>query len=316
MRFASKLARLGAVTALVLAALPAAVGGTKLVDEVVRMLEQQVDPAVIGSWIDLQDVEPGSLTPDDLIRLSKAGAPKALVQKILARSTPKPAATTRPPVVAAPAAPAPAAAPEGTLPVRFTIGYEPFEGFQLEDQDDLDLYVYLDGRLLSHAESQSGSFHDVRLRLERPVEPGPHEIRLLREHHKEMKKRGAVWRHEAEVCPDAIAFELAEGHEWAIEIDWVESNFSSTKTPLTWRVLRDGEQTAGVEKAGTPKADWPPLCEDLASRYDPAGKIPTVIRRALDRCVSWASLWNDSSNAPSRRQVLAEIETPVARDGG
>lgn len=285
-----------------------------MVDDVVRMLEQGVEPAVIEDWVDVQPAGPGPLSPDDLIRLSKAGAPDALVQRLLARSKTPPARE------AAPVAAQRLAAPEGRVPVRFVIRYEPYASFDMDDQDPLSLYVYLDGRLLASSGSQTGWFGDAALRIDPSITPGrtegwlapgAHEIRLMREYHGS-RGRGdrKVWHHEAEVCPDVIEFEVAAGHEWDLELSWTEPNFSSTRTPLTWRLSKDGEPVAGLEDGGTPRNEWPPLCEDLELRAAAKDKIPREIRRALDECVRWAGLWRDFVDAPPRRQLLAELEAP------
>ncbi len=285
----------------VLAAAPAT-GAGKLVDEVVRMLEQGVDDSLISSWLALQDPRAEPLTPDDLIRLTKAGAPEDLVQRLLERTGGAPAAPASPP--------APSSATEnrdGTVPLSLDVIYEPFTGFNLEDQDEYELFVYLDGHLVARRANPDSRSKGSEGPLLTRLEPGRHEIRLLREEHR--RKRGGRVLHYATVCPDAIEFEVASGHDWGLAIEWVEPSYSSLSYPLTWRLTRDGEPVSGVEKTGTPKSEWPALCEDLETATPKGGKAP-----ALDGCVRWAGLWSATVEAPTRAAVLAEIERHAAAD--
>lgn len=304
----------GIVLLCVLAATPVT-GAGKLVDEVVRMLEQGVDVSLITSWLGLQDPGVEPVTPDDLIRLTKAGAPEDLVQRLLERSGRAPAVSP-PPLAASPesavtAAPAPAR--DGLVPLALDVTYEPHASFDLADQDEFELFVYLDGRLVARRENPLSRSKGGEGLLETHLEPGRHEIRLLREEHRR-KRGGRRFTHYAMVCPDAIEFEVTRGHDWALAIEWVEPRFSSMKSPLTWRLTRDGQPIAGVEKSGTPKSDWPPLCEDLETALSSGGKASRLTRQLLDDCVRWDGLWSASVQAPSRGTVLAEIERDAAAD--
>ena len=75
--------------------------------DVIRMLDEGVDSQFISAWLDRTDARPGELTPDDLIALSNAEAPKELINKLMemAPETPKAA----PPAPAPPPAEPPAA---------------------------------------------------------------------------------------------------------------------------------------------------------------------------------------------------------------
>ena len=79
-------------------------------------------------------------------------------------------------------------------------------------------------------------------------------------------------------------------------------------------MLRDGEMVDGVEKAGTPKDRWPPLCEDLEAGLDPDSKVTKSLKRALDHCVRWAGLWTAAAgDVPTRQQILNELEAERAK---
>ena len=107
-----------------------------------------------------------------------------------------------------------------------------------------------------------------------------------------------------------IDFEVEPGHDWQVVVRWAEPNFSSTKTPLSWRLEQDGEQVDGVEEFGTPRTEWPPLCEDLRLLIDTFKKAPRDLRRSLEDCVDWDGLWSESARAPTRDQILADLENP------
>jgi hypothetical protein len=304
---------------------PAAVADGTLVDDVVRMLGAEIEPSLIASWLDLQEPRAEPLTPDDMIRLSEAGAPEDLVRRLMAKTTPESVVTAPPPATPRPApatTPAPVVVSTDTpastgdlLPVAFVIRYTPFTDFEAQDRDDLELHLYMDGRPLASTPNQANFFRSRRLRITRDIAPGRHEIRLLRERHKRAKRRGPdEWRHESTVCPDTIEFEVTRDHEWTFELSWSEPRHSATRAPLSWRLLRDGAMQDGVEKTGTPKDEWPPLCEDIEAGIDPDRKIPKSTQRALDRCVRWAELWTDKVvDPPSRAEVLAELEARKTR---
>jgi len=304
---------------------PVAVAGGTLVDDVVRMLGAEIEPSLVANWLDLQEPRAEPLTPEDMIRLSEAGAPNDLVRQLMAKTTPEPVVTAPPPAAPPPvpaSTPAPvvvptvAPAPAGDLlPVAFVIRYTPFNDFEAQDRDDLELHVYMDGRPLASTPNQANFFRSRRLRVTRDIEPGRHEIRLLREHHKQAKRRGpGEWRHESTVCPDTIEFEVTRGHEWTLELSWSEPRHSATRAPLSWQLLRDGVMQDGVEKTGTPKSEWPPLCEDIEAGIDPDRKVSKSTQRALDSCVAWDELWTDKVvDPPSRDEVLAELEVQKTR---
>jgi len=304
---------LAGLVALVLHATATLAGS--LVDDVVRMLEEEVDPSVISSWLELQEPATVAPSPDDLIRLSRAGAPDELVRKLLALGPrPAPPAPRRAPS-AAPVAAATADG-DGKVPLAVSVSYHPHASFDMEDQDKLELYVYLDGALLTHLEPQSRWSPSRDPAADLALAPGAHDVRLLRESHESLGRKSGRWRHEARASPDVIRFELAPGHAWALGVEWTEPRFSGMQAPLTWWLLRDGERVAGAEKVGTPKDRWPHVCEDLESRIDPRETKPSrQVQRDRESCVRWSDLWSRSPvEAPPRAALLAELErTPVGR---
>jgi hypothetical protein len=284
--------------------------GDTLVDEVVRMLDQSVEPSIVSRWLDQQDPPTEALSPDDLIRLSAAGASEEIVQQLLTMSEQEEIAAAMPEVVYLPATGAigvasPRAVP-GRVPVKFKLVYRPFLDFEAQDRDHRELYVYIDGELLANTRNQSGWRKGNSTRLERWIEPGIHQIRLLRENHQKRKKRG--WHHDAEACPEPIEFEITPGHEWTMTVKIDEPRRSTLDTPLSWTLERDGAEAAGLAPSGPPTSQWPPLCEDLELRVDPDRKTPKALQRTLDRCVRWLDVWADSA-VPDRDQVLAQLET-------
>jgi hypothetical protein len=188
------------------------------------------------------------------------------------------------------------------------VTYRPYASFDMEDQDKLDLYVYVDGALVARVRPQNRwpPAQDPEVAL--ALEPGRHTLRLLRESHERQGGKDERWRHEARACPDVVEFEVAPGHDWSLDVEWTEPRFS-TAAPLTWRLLRDGLEAAGAEKIGTPTDRWPHVCEDLESR-----KASRLVAREMESCVRWTDLWGQLSvESSTRAAVRAELERPPVR---
>jgi len=173
-----------------------------------------------------------------------------------------------------------------------------------------DLFVYVDGRFVARLESRPDIGGRSEVRLRRLLEPGPHTLRLTRERHERRGGRGdRRWRHDTRVCPDLIELAIEPGNPPVFELEWIESPFApADRGPLSWRILVDGERTAGQERSGTPKSEWPPLCEDIEAAVESGAVRAAVVRQDLASCVRWADLWPAAAPAPSRAEVLVEIE--------
>lgn len=245
-----------------------------VVRDVVRMLEEGVDPSLVLHWLETSERRPGPLGPEDLIALSRAGASEQLTRRLIdVAAQPPPAERT----------------PVECCLVDFEISYraaEPMEGEQ--EAPGKDLAVYLDGQPLVRLESMphlgGGGPFERRLRLD----PGPHTLRLLRERHTLKKSR---WLHDSRVSPDVIPFEIEPGASFSLEVSWKESPFS-TSGPLDWQLSRDGVTIAAQRDTGVAKEDWPPLCDD----------------GPVEGCVRWQDLWPPETTIPSREEVRAELE--------
>lgn len=250
-----------------------------VVRDVVRMLDEGVEPALVLRWLETSDLRPGPLAAQDLIALSRAGAPEGLVQRLIDTAGQPPAGS-----------PTPTPAAGACCLVDFEIVYRAAERLEGEQEaEGMDLYVYLDGHPLALLESMPDLGGPGPFKARMRLSPGRHVLRLLRERH--TQRRSGRWRHHSRVCPDVIAFEITPGAAWAVDLSWSESSLSTTP-PLDWRLTRDGVTVAEQHDTGTDKDDWPALCEEPDDR----------------NCVRWEELWPADLSVPTRAEVRAELE--------
>jgi hypothetical protein len=268
----------------------------EVVREVVRMLEAGVTGRVIVGWLDRESLNPGTLGSDDIIALTRAGASPPLMDRLMALADERNAT------------PAPAAEPPAEIPVEFSIRYRPYRDPEGEEDEQWHLFVYLDGKLLAWSEGRnwlSNSRKTVEVHPHLP--PGRHVLRLVQERHRRAGQNG--WRHDARVCPDAIEFVTGRTGQ-RVEIQIVEPAGLSLRGSRTfvWSLWQEGiPQDEGIDLAGPP-GDWPPLCEEIESGYAEGDKIPKRVRKQLDRCLRWDSLWPGLTEVPDRDEVRAELE--------
>jgi hypothetical protein len=325
---------------LLAAALPArAAEVDPVVQEVVHMLEGGVSEPVVASWLESSGRQPAHVDSAELVALRKAKASDDLMKRLIELASGAPAATPAPspaqppaapatapeasrhlgglaagPPAAAPVpptpqpapaptpAPAPAASAGGGIPVRFHLTYRPFTAE--EDAPSWNLFVYLDGRLLTGAKPAMISLTTRSWDLDRSLPAGHHVIRLVQERH-ERHLGGERWLHVARVAPEPLAFDLLSdaGGSWrvSLELDQVKIR---RQGPLDLRVTRGDREVATVAGGGEPDT-WKPLCEDVeASAAERAGDR----HRDLARCVRWADLFPGIAGVPSRDEVRAELE--------
>ena len=273
-----------------------------VVADVLHMLEEGVGSEVVLDWLVRQHERVLPLSPDDVIRLTRAGASDELVQKLLDMSNRTPGPPPLPPPVTAAR---PYDPPDGLSKVVFALRYRSNSDHENFDQR-WALFAYLDGELLTWSSSQS-TFSRKTVGTSKLLSPGKHVIRLLRESHKRRGKKG--WRHEAHVCPDTIEFEVEPEAGWKMSVDWVEPTFAFRgKGPLSWQLSRWDERVAGVDHTGARKGDWPQLCEDMEANTPEGKKPPGWVRRGLKGCVRWSSLWEGVEALPTRDDIRAELE--------
>ncbi len=278
-----------------------------IVGDVLRMLESDVEAALIIEWLGTVEQAPAGLTADDLILLTKAGAPEPVIQALMAavrRDAPPPA-----PVAAPEPAARPTPAAELTVPaadagscclVYFSAVYRP----SFDSEDDVDdevgaLHIYVDGNFLGLA----GVGQRNAVEAVKSVGPGEHTLRLMIEEHALTGGDDPSWTHKATVAPEVVPFTLDEAADWKLELEWSESRVSSSKGPLSWSLLRDGKPVAGESDLGTDRERWSLLCEDVEANVAPGQDPPRWVQRDLGRCVRWASLWPDVDSLPNRADV-------------
>ncbi len=290
------------------------------------MLEGGVSEPVVASWLESSGRRPAHVDSAELVALRKAKASDDLMKRLIQLAsggsaaapavppTPPPAApemippsaaaTAAPaPSPASPLAPAPAPAAPGGIPVRFHLAYRPFT--EEEDAPSWNLFVYLDGRLLTGAKPAMISLTTRAWDLDRSLPAGHHVIRLVQERH-ERRLGGDRWLHASRVAPEPLAFDLppdASGSSWrvSLELDQVKIR---RQGPLELRVTRGDREVAAVAGGGEPET-WKPLCEDVEAS---AAERPGDRRRDLARCARWADLFPGIAGVPSRDEVRAELE--------
>jgi len=253
-----------------------------VVQDVVRMLEAEVDTAVILQWLAQVETPPETISADDLILLKRAGAPQEVVERLLEMSegAPTPELT----------------APTSTPPpsVRVTP--------PAMDADAIEECCEVDGSLLARAVRDRAA-----TTLSAPISPGEHTIRLLWEvHARQGRGESASWEHDARVAPETIRFDLPPAEDWKLEVIWNEGRFGSRKQPLSWNLAADGRPPTGESGLGTPRDRWPVLCDEIEASIPEGKDTPGWARRAMKGCLSWASLWEGLDTVPGRDQARDE----------
>jgi hypothetical protein len=258
-----------------------------IVLDVVRMLEGGVAADVVAAWLEKSGSHPAKVGPDELIALAKAGASDALTRRLVALASVEPTTS-------------------GSARLDLTVDY--WSNQQDNPDRPWDLYVYLDGRPVAAARPKASIF-DKAARFTIEIAPGRHVMRILRERHTLLSKKKGTWSHEADVCPEPIDLDVppADALRLALEVDTGAGWSWKKKGPLTWKLLR-GETTIDQKtKVGFPVADWPLLCEEIESRLEPGRKVPSWVKKDLDRCTRWSSLWPDTAAIQDRTAVRAEM---------
>jgi hypothetical protein len=297
------------VLVLTLLGSPAAAAVDPVVADVIRMLEEGVDPGFIADWLDSSAAKPGELTADDLIALTKAEAPEELVGKIMKMAGGAPEAIAEPAKPEA-AIPAPAMMPGAKTPVGFIIDYRP----AIVEYQTLpwDLFVYLDGQPVARASGWAShtSKHLEQLFVEKELAPGRHVVRILQEQHTLKSKRKDRWSHSARIFPSAIMFDIDEAGAWRVEIQVDEESvlMPGRKKPVDWLISRDGnlvEQGVGL---GPTTHRWPMLCEELETTLSEKQMDSKSGQRMLGECLTWDSLWMELETVPDRATVRGEMQ--------
>ena len=299
-----RLSIFGAIaTALLFVVLPVAAGD--VLDDVLRMLDNDLDEALILDWLEQGDKMPAAIDADAMIELKAAGASDELVRRLmsLAGEAPATPAPTLPP--------APSGTSEaGEVLLRITTVYRvlpPLDG-DSRSVPLFDLFTYVDGQPLSWVPADETGY-SRKMVNEIILKPGIRRVRVLQEHH---KPNGETWRSESRVAADPLDLDLGSGLGWELRIEYVEPRWEfKTPHPLSWLLTRDGQRIGGAEKLGLPGADWSRLCDDIETWPEAQGKPPRWVRKALDQCVTWASLWPTVPDLPARavvRDALAAQE--------
>jgi hypothetical protein len=277
-----------------------------VVADVVRMLEENVEPGVVEAWLDSGDHRPGPLTADDMVALSRAGAPETLISRLLELSeAEKPAAVVAEEPI------------DSVMAGRtdFSVRYKPQAGAYDEDRDPWALYVYLDGWPLAWTDGGSSVFtvSTKPLRFHETLAPGKHVIRLLKESHVLVSKKNDRWAHEALVCPVAVEFAIEAGSSYRIDLELNENVavWSKQDGPLSYSLFRNDALLAEEKGEGPDTDEWSALCEEVETAFPGEKRDSRAAARAMKGCVSWESLWPSTPDDPDRetvRQLLAEVD--------
>jgi len=280
-----------------------------MVQDVARMLEAEVETAVILQWLEQVETPPETISADELILLKRAGAPQEVVERLLEMSegapTPEPTApmSTPPPSTRVTPPAMDEDAIEGCCEIDVSVLYRPFYPLDDEGQDEgWDLYAYVDGSLLARAiRGRTATTLHTRL------SPGEHSIRLLWEvHARRGRGESASWEHDARVAPETIRFDLPPGEGWKLELNWNEGKFGAKKDPLSWSLAAYGHPPVGGSDLGTARDRWLVLCEEVEVNVPEGKTTPAWARRAMKDCVTWASLWEGLDAVPGRDQARDE----------
>lgn len=290
------------------AAADAAAADDVVVGQVLRLLREGVSEGVIRSWLETSGERPAEVTPDDLIRLDRAGASDPLLEALLALAGRPPAPPPAPPPPAAPA-PAPPTAGAGNagepggIEVRLRAQYRSIAD---EDEEPWDLYLYLDGDILAWLPGGRPLFLSPEQEVTARLTAGRHVLRLAQERH---SRRGDGWFHEARVAPEPLSFEIRPGDPVFVDLKLREVRAAFTGDGVaSFLVMQGGEVLREVEALPEPE-EWPRLCEDIEANLDPdRERPPRPVRAQLERCARWRSLWPEEMAVPDREEIRARLE--------
>jgi hypothetical protein len=310
---------------LVLGAVAGADLDGEVIPEIVRMLEAEVAEDVIVRWLDHDARVVATLSSDDVIALSNAGASTTLIKHLMAQADdpPEPASqpvpqampddAPAPPSRQVPALPSPVAepvtpvaTPDGKVPVEFAVHYRTSRDPDLDEDEQWHLFVYLDGQPLVRSDGKNWLTKSKRVvEITQRLDPGHHVVRLVQEKH---ARRGGKWFHEARACPEPIEFTTAA--EQRLEIEIVEGTGIGMARRRTYRwSASSGPAASGdLHPLTGPTSDWPRLCEEVESNIEGKQKVPRYARRQLDGCVRWTDLWPDVEGLLARNEVRAQLE--------
>jgi hypothetical protein len=181
----------------------------------------------------------------------------------------------------------------------------------LEHHEPWSLVVYVDGAPVM---ATAGSPHPVvpsgpRVRT-LALAPGPHAVRLLQERH--VPQGGGRWRHEARACATSLDLEPSAVAQ-VLEITVAEAALPAWHRAgsVSWRHTRGDTEVGGEAHVGGVTSEWPPLCEEVATRI-PESMVGTAgARRAMAGCVEWRRLWPGAPSAPDRAEARGQLLSGV-----
>lgn len=263
-----------------------------VVRKVVEMLGSGVAPDLVLDWIEREQPRPARVGPEELVALSRARAPRSLIDALIARLEPGPPRKEA------------ASSGEEKVPVEFQFLYRPQV---TEGEEGWDLIAYIDGHPLTWVDGRGGLLAKHELSFRRHLLPGRHVLRLLQERHRQRSLRSKLWVHQARVCPERIEFEIDPGEGWSLRVELKQSRFHPRRGPLSWYLTRQSGVVARQLDAGPAPGDWPFLCEEIEAGLRSKKKVPNALQRKLRHCVRWPSLWPAEPPPPSRRQVREEL---------
>jgi hypothetical protein len=179
-----------------------------------------------------------------------------------------------------------------------------------DERTPWDLFVYVDGRPLASCSDRSSSMamHREHLALDESLVPGRHVVRLLQEQHELESRRHGTWSHRARVFSHPIVLDLDAGGSWEVTIRVEESDSILTKGRTRYAVIRDGRTVDEGARTGPRPDTWPALCEELEAEPSPKRLSSKAVRRSLEDCVRWDSLWEGVPHYPDRTTVREEMK--------
>jgi len=275
----------------------------EVVREVVRMLDAGVDEEVIVLWLERDGRRPKAVSADDLIALTRSNASRELIDALMEAGAAVPA--PGPPERMAEPSVASQPAPRGdAIPLELSITYRPFRDPEGDEDEQWQLFVYLDGRPLAWSDGKNWLSRSKRNReVSVLVSARRHVVRLVEERH---RRRAEGWTHEARVCPVPIELDATAG-PLEIEIEIKEAaGLGFGKAVYRWARL-DGDDVEDTRLPGPPET-WAPLCEEIESNYTYGRKIPRRVKKQLEDCVRWHELWPADADAPDRGTVRSQLE--------
>ena len=298
-----------------------------VVAQVVEMLDAGVEEEIIDQWLDATHRRPTDIGSPGLIALTRSGASKELIGRMLdlvADSVPAPEPV---PDAHAPVGAAPPPDPEPSQPQLLDpVGKEAYPAARVDTPADVlfllsykraitqepepdspppppwTVFAYLDGELVAWVtHSMSGE----PVRANRLLAPGRYVVRVTRERH---IQRGRKWVHETQVAPTPITLDVELGGELEVDIRfhgrWMDRE---SRGPLSYTVRKGNRTLAEGGPMGGNPADWQLVCEDVKANFPEADNIPRLYRRDMARCTSWNTLWSGAGEQTSRTEMLASM---------